>query len=512
VDFDHGINNAIKRLREALGDSAEHPRLVETLPKRGYRFIAPVNRGLEPYLQSRNKAGDSIAVFPLANANANPDMEYLAAGVPESIMHCLSRIPDLSVVAGRGISGTNQDQGRDALVIGRRFNVRAALLGRILQRRTKLCLQVDLVDTRTGEELWSDQYNRDLAELFLVQDDVVNQVSKQLRLNLGQDDGWLNKRYTENTEAYQLYLKGRHCFEQRTREGFRRGIEHLKQAVHLDPRYALAYAHLAAALCTPGYYGYCRREENFPPARVAADTALELDDNLAEAHEALATLNLFDWRWSAAEEEYKRGLEINPNHALSHFHYAMYLAELGRSREAIRAATEAQIRDPLSGAMNAGLAWTLWAAREYEKCLTQSITATELEPNSLFARITSGVSYEQNGMYRESIAEFQEGVNRQGGSLFLGFQGHALARSGEKASAWNNIRKMEELARTTYVTPAHLALTYAGLEEKDLAIGSLQKSYDNGDAFLVFTRMLPQFENLHSDARFQELLQRMNFP
>jgi len=162
--------------------------------------------------------------------------------------------------------------------------------------------------------------------------------------------------------------------------------------------------------------------------------------------------------------------------------------------------------------MNAGLAWTLWAAREYDKCLTQSITATELEPNSLFARITAGVSYEQNGMYRESIAEFQEGVDRQGGSLFLGFQGHALARSGDKAGAWNNIRKMEELARITYVTPAHLALTYAGLEEKDLAIGSLQKSYENGDAFLVFTRMLPQFENLHSDARFQELLRRMNFP
>jgi DNA-binding winged helix-turn-helix (wHTH) protein/tetratricopeptide (TPR) repeat protein len=514
------LTRSIHELRQVFQDEAKEPRVIETIAKGGYRLVVPVTRASRVVFaplaaQSarpvHQRPGDRVAVFPLANPDGSPDTEYLLSGIPGSIIRGLSPLPGLTVVAGGVVPGDGSRE-ENAEAFGRKFSVGTALLGRLLQRRTKLRLQVDLVDTKTGEALWADQFDRDFAELFLVEDAIVNEVSKQLRLNLREEDARLRKRYTENAEAYQFYLRGRYWCESRTAEGFTKGVEYFKNAIQTDPQYALAYAQLAVGLYTPGYYGHCRPQDNFPAARAFAAKALELDDSLAEAHEALASLNTFDWRWADAEEEYRRSLEINPNHALSHFHYSMCLAEVGRYREAVSEAIEAQVRDPLSGVLNAGLAWTLWAAREYDKCVEQSRTATELDPNSLFSRIAAGVSYEQNEMYRESIAEFQEGINRHGGPMFLGFQGHALARSGDKASAWDNIHRMEELSKTTFVTPAYLALTYAGLEENDLAIRSLQAAYENRDTFLVFTRLLPQFDNLRSDPRFGDLLRRMNFP
>jgi DNA-binding winged helix-turn-helix (wHTH) protein/tetratricopeptide (TPR) repeat protein len=515
------LTRSISELRRVFEDEAKEPRVIQTIAKRGYRLMAPVTPAAGKVVvvpaaaQSAGpgdqRASDRVAIFPLANPGGSPDVEYLLSGIPGSIIRGLSPLPGLTVVAG-GIVPSNGNQEGNVQAFGRKFSVGTALLGRLLERRTKLCLQVDLVDTKTGKELWADQFDRDFAELFLVEDAVVNEVSKQLRLNLGKEDARLRKRYTENVEAYQLYLRGRYWCESRTAEGFKKGIEYLKNAIQVDPRYALAYAELATVLYLPGYYGMVRPQESFPNARSAAETALELDGDLAEAREALATLNLFDWRWEDAEREYKLCLEINPNHTLSHYHYAFCLCELGRYREAITEAKEAQLRDPLSGPTNAGLAWTYWAAGQYEKALQQALIATELAPHSMFARVTAGVAYEQNGMYHDSIAEFQEGIDRHGGSMFLGFQGHAFACSGDEASARNNVRKLQNLSKEQYVAPSHLAMTFAGLEEKDLAIQSLQRAYENRDSFLVFTRMLPQFDNLRSDSRFQDLLQRMNFP
>ena len=535
VDFDRGLNNAVKRLREALGDSAETPRYIETLARRGYRFIASVivapgiNRAVssEPSGSDADTVGgrvststaaqsaglgDRIAVFPLVNPDESPETEYLLSGIPGSIIRGLSSLPGLTVVAGGIVTGDGNREG-NARTFGRKFGVGTALLGRLLQRRTKLRLQVDLVDTKTGEEFWADQYDRDFAELVLVEENIVKEVSQKLRLKLtGEDRTGLTKRYTEDAEAYQFFLRGRHSCESRSVEGFRKALEYLKQAIRLDPRYALAYSQIATCLSTPIYYGLAPPQESCPAARAAAAKALELDDGLAEAHEVMATLNVFDWRWSAAEGEYKRSVAINPNHAVSRYRYAMCLAELGRFPEAINEAREAQIRDPLSGTINAGLAWTLWAARHYDEGLEQAVTAVELDPNNLFARVTAGVNHDQKGNYEESIAQFQKGIDRNGGPMFLGFQGHAYARSGDKANAWNNIHKLQELSKSSYVPSAYLAITYAGLDEKDFAIQSLQTAHENHDIFLVFAKMLPQFDNLRSDSRFDDLLRRMNFP
>ena len=514
------LTRSISELRRVFGDKAKARRVIQTIAKRGYRLMLPVTlaSGTVEFVPVRAPSlvptekhpGDRIAVFPLADPDGCQDTDYLLSGIPGSIIRGLSPLPGLTVVAGGVVPG-NENRERNAELFGQKFCVGTALQGKLLHRRTKLRLQVDLVDTKTGDELWADEYDRDFSELFLVQDDVVADVSKQLRLNLRAEDARLSKRYTENAEAYQLYLRGRHWFESRTWEGFSKSIEYFGNAIQTDPEYALAYAELAAVLYLPGYYGMVR-PQSLPEARATAEKALDLDDGLVEGHEALATLNLFDWRWEDAVREYKHCLEINPNHTLSHYHYAMCLSELGRFNEAIMEAKEAQIRDPLSGPTNACVAFTLWAAGQYDKALPQALIATELNPHSIFARIISGICYEQNGMYRESIAEFQEGIQRNGGSMFLGFQGHAFAASGDEASAWSNVRKLEALSKERYVAPSHLAITYAGLEEKDLAIRALQTAYTNRDSFLVFARILPQFDNLRSDQRFQDLLHRMNFP
>lgn len=514
------LTRSISELRRVFDDEAKEPRLIQTIAKRGYRLMIPVspaigNVEIVPSVAKSpvpdQSVGERVAVFPLANPEGSPDAEYLLSGIPGSIIRGLSPLPGLTVVAGRAIPSDGNRAG-EAQAFGQKFSVGTALRGRLLHRRTRLRMQVDLVDTKTGEELWEDQYDRDFAELFLIEDDVVDHVSKQLRLDSGIAQRSLSKRYTENVEAYQLYLRGRHCSESRTAEGFRIGVEYLRKAIQLDPQYALAYAELATVLYLPGYYGMVRAGESFSMARSTAEKALQLDDDLADAHEALATLNLFDWRWSDAVNEYKRCLELNPNHTLSHYHYALCLSELGRFQEAITEASEAQIRDPLSGPANAALGWAFWAARQPEKALQQALVATELDPRSFFARVTAGLAYEQNGMYRESINEFQEGIDMNGGSMFLGFQSHAYARSGDQAGAWRNIHKLEDLSKERYVAASHLAIAYAGVGEKESALAALEIAYENRDSFLVFAKMMPQFDNLRSDSRFQELLGRINFP
>jgi TolB-like protein len=253
VDFDHGINNAIKRLREALGDTAETPRFIETLPKRGYRFIAAIDE--EFPTRTTGAAIDSIAVFPFETASSDPDTDYLAVGIPGSITHSLSQIPNLRVISWRGAA---RIEGRpaDPLAIGRKLGVRVVLTGRIWQRANKLRLHVDLLDTENGEEVWGDQYDNDLNELFTVQDSVAREVSRKLRLKMtGETEGRLVKRYTGNIEAYHLYVRARRWCERRSTEGFRRGVEYLRQAIQTDPNYAAAHAELAQCIAVPCYYG-----------------------------------------------------------------------------------------------------------------------------------------------------------------------------------------------------------------------------------------------------------------
>ncbi len=510
VDFDNSMNTAINKIREALGDSAENPRFVETLPRRGYRFLALLD-GTQDDPPKRGGPIDSIAVLPLANSSPDLDTECIAVGIPGNIIHRLSQIPGLRVISWNSVS-CHKDQDTDPQTIGRRFNVRALLVGRIWVRANKLRLHVDLVDTANGEELWGEQYDRDLAEIFTVQDEIAREVSQKLRLKLtGDQSARLGRHQTDNIEAYQLYVRGRHSIEQRSMEGFKKGTECLSEAIQKDPSYALAYAELSQCLHMPAYYGVVSPHEAYPKARAVALKALGMDETLAEARDTLATImQNFDWDWESSEKEYKRAIELNPNYPVARLHYAMHLALLGRFEEAIREAREGQSRDPMSGVMNAALAFVLVTAQRFDWCVEQSLTTIDVDPGLTFTYVSLGMAYEQKGMFREAIMTNEKGLALGGSPAFhKSAMGHVYGSSGEHGRAREILHELQQASECGYMPYWSLAIVYEGLGERELAIELLQRALERREAVLVSLKVWPLLEKLRDDPRFQEIERRV---
>lgn len=509
VDFDHGLNKAVTKLREALGDSSENPQFIETLAKRGYRFIGRTAAITD--LPEAGQSIDSIAVFPFESDSPDPDSGYLAIGIPGSIIHSLSQIPKLRVISGRTAVGDGHPQ-MDPLAIGRKLGVKAVLTGKLWQRESKLRLHVDLLNTANGQEIWGEQYDRQLKQIFEVHDEISHEVSQRLRLKMtGEAEGRLTKRYTENIEAYQLYVRARRWCEKRSAEGFKRATEYLSQAIQMDPDYALAHAELAQCISVPCYYGVADPHMAYPKARAAALRALEIDPRLAEAHEVLATiLQNYDWNWPAAEKEYKQTIELNPNYAVGHYHYSYHLALLRHFDEAIRQATEALSHDPMSGILNAGLAFVLLLARRYDACIEQALTAIEVEPNMTLCYITLGTAYEQKGMYADAVTTYEKGIALGGAfAVQRAYAGHVYGVSGDRIKAGEILRELKELSSRSYVGSLNWALVYEGLGEKELAIGALQKACEDRHTICVFIGTWPQFDRLRDDPRFQDIERRV---
>jgi tetratricopeptide (TPR) repeat protein len=323
----------------------------------------------------------------------------------------------------------------------------------------------------------------------------------------GEQTARLTKRYTENIEAYQLYLRGRRANEKRSTEGFKKAVECLKEAIRVDPSYALAYAELAQAIHMPAYYGLASPHDAYPKTRDIALKALEMDNTLAEAHDALATvMQNYDWDSVAAEKEYRCAIAHNPNYPVARLHYAMHLAQRGRFEEAICEAREGQRREPMSGIMNAGFAYVLANAKEWDACIEQAHTAIEVDPNVTFTYISLGVAYEEKNMYVEALAALHTGLS-VGGSVYhhLPMIGHVHATAGNREAANEVLDKLEELSREKYVPPWCFAIVYEGLGQIDVAIERLQQSMKYRDPLLVTIRGWPNFDKLHGDRRFQEI-------
>ena len=503
VDFDQGLSNAIKRLREALSDSAESPRFIETVPRRGYRFLEAANRNRQDII-------DSIAVLPFVNTSSDPDAGCLALGIPGSIIHNLSQIPQLRVIAWNAASSL---KGRDSSPQSApQLNARAVLLGRIWQRGNRLRLQVDLVDSTTDEELWGEQYDRDITEVFSVQDEISSEVSQKLRLKLtGEQAARLVRHHTQNIEAYQLYLRGRRNSEKRSTEGFKKGFECLSEAIRKDPNYALAYAELAHCIYMPAYYGRVAPQEAYPRAKELALKALEMDDSLAEAHTALATvMQNYNYDWPGAETEYKRAIKLNPNYPIAHFHYSMHLAFLGRFEESIREAREGQIHDPMSGVINAGMAFALLCARQFDACIEQSLTAVDVDPQVTFTYCSLGMAYEAKGMFVEALTTHERGLALGGSPAFhLPMAAHAHAASGNHVKARDLLTELQQLSRQTYIPFWCFAIVHEGLGEIGLALECLEKAIENRNTLQVTIKVFPCFDKLRNDSRFQEIERRV---
>lgn len=462
------------------------------------------------YLRSPGEQIDSIAVLPFANSGGNLDTEYLTDGITETLINSLSQVPGLRVSA-RSVAFRYKGRDVDLLQAGQDLNVRSVITGRVTTRGDMLIVQADLVDVTNGSQLWGGQYNRPVADILAVQDEIASEIFETLRLRLtGEDVQRATKRYTDNAEAYQLYLRGRYYWNQGTIGGFKRAIEYFQQAVDKDPSYALAHAGLADSYLFLGSYWV----EALPEAKVAALKALELDRSLAEAHVALGHIKLWlDWDWPAAEREFKQGIALNPASALAHNQYAMYLAAMGRLNDAIAEVTRAQELDALSPIVNTDLGWYLLYAGRGKEAVEQFDKTLELDPNYLAARWGLGASLVQQELYAEAIDELKKAVSLSEGSpVPTGHLGFAYARNGATGEARKILAELNTLADRQYVPASAVALVYAGLGETAQTLDWLERAHQEHDFAMVFLDVAPWFERVRGEPRFQQLLRHMQLP
>jgi TolB-like protein/Tfp pilus assembly protein PilF len=473
-------------------------------------FIAAIAVSAYFYLSQKNKTAiESIAVLPFANTSGDPNMEYLSDGITESIINSLSQLPNLGVIAR---SSVFRYKGRDtdAPTVGRELNVRSVLTGRVVERGDNLSISVELVDVRNNHQLWGEQYNRKVTDLLAVQSEISQAISEQLRSRLSSNEqNRVNRNYTKNPEAYQLYLKGRFYLNKETAEGGRKALDYFSQAIEKDPNYALAYAGLADS-----YAPLPNESPNLArlKAKAAIIRALAIDDNLPEAHVAFANIKWSDWDWTGAEQEFRRAIELNPNYAPAHDGNAMLLASIGRFDEGFREIKRAQQLDPLSLIINRHVGTMFLFARQYDQALVQLKKNLDLDPGYFFTYVDLGWAYVRKGMYQEAIANFQRATDLEPENLFaIAGLGHANAQWGKKDKAQAMLARLSELSKQRFVAPYYFAIVYAGLENRDQAFAWLEKAYQEHDEFSDL-KVAPMFENLHSDPRFADLVRRVGLP
>ncbi len=461
-----------------------------------------------------SKTVGSLAVLPFENAGGDPEYEYLSDGITGSLINILATLPKLRVMAQSTVS---RYKGRDIdpQAIGRELNVHAVLSGRIMQRGGSLRVGAELVDVATGSQLWGAQYDRKPDDIFVVQDDISNEISGKLRLQLtGAEKKRLTKRHTEDAESYRLYLKGRHHWNRWTEESFYKAIEYFQQAIAKDPNYALAYTGIADSYVLLGWNSYLPSEIAFPKGKVAAITALRLDPDLAEAHTSWAALLwLHDWHWKEAQTEFKRSLELAPTYPTANHWYAEYMMTMGWHEEAIAKFKNGHELDPLSLIINVAVGWSLYFAHRYDEALEQLRRTVELEPNYPVTYWILGLVLRKMGRYELAIAEGEKSVKLSGGSpLMRATLAHTFASAGRTTEALQLLDELTTLAKQKYVPPYFIAGIHVGLGENDRAIEYLEKAYQEHSHWLLYLHMGPGMEALQNDPRFQNLLQRVGLP
>ncbi|MFQ5799646.1 MAG: protein kinase, partial [Bacteroidota bacterium] len=455
----------------------------------------------------------SIAVLPFTNMSADKEQEYFCDGMAEEIINALTRVEGLRVVA-RTSAFAFKGKSEDIREIGRKLDVRTLLEGSVRKAGNRLRITAQLINVADGYHLWSERYDRQMEDVFAIQDDISQAVVNTLRIKLvGERETAFVKRPTENLEAYNLFLKGRFFWSKRTEEGLKKGIQYFQQAIQKDPGFAFAYAGLADSYSLLCSYHILSPNEAIPKARVAATKAMELDNTLAEAYEALAHVRiLHDWNWLDAEREFRRAIELNPAYATAHQRYSLYLAVMGQMDAAIAEIGRAQELDPLSLIINTDVGLVFYTAGQYDRAIEQCRQALEIDPSFSVAHFALGLTYEQRGMYEQAIAELQKAITLSGDlTVVKAALGHVYAASGNSGEAKKVLDDLHEVSKRRYVSPYSIAVIYAGLGENDRAVEWLQKSYEERSVWLIHLHLKvdPRLQMLHQDPRFLALLKKM---
>jgi len=475
--------------------------------------VAGVGYGFYLHAVNTEVAIESIAVLPFENRSNDSDTDYLSDGLAESLIYRLSQLPNLKVSPTSSVmryKGKETDVKRIADALG----VNAVMTGRLVKRGDNLTISAELIDARYNKLLWGEQYERKMSDLLATQRDIAAAITQKLQVKLtGLDTQRVSRRYGENNEAYQLYLKGRFHFGRRTEEDLRRSIELFQQAIRLDPNFALGYVGIAESYAVMPSYPYMSPREAFPQAKAAIGRALELDPESPEAHTVSGVIaSTYDWDWDKAEREFKRALELDPNVALTHYRYGwVYLSPMGRHEQAIAELKRAMELEPLSLVQGANFAAVLMYARQFDLAVDQAKKTYDLDPAFVTAQNWLCRSYNAKGMYAESIAIAEPKLPSDAG-LVRSDLAVAYVKTGRRSEAERVIDGWQEIERKRYIIHYYVAIDYAVIGEKEKAFAELEKAYQARDWFLPRIKTEPFLDPLRDDPRFSDLMKRIGLP
>jgi TolB-like protein/Tfp pilus assembly protein PilF len=511
VDFERGLNKAINKLRGALRDDAEKPHYIETLPQRGYRFIAPVENQprARDHLQSQQVPRiDSVAVLPLDNLSGDPAQEYFSDGMTEELICVLARIGSLRVISRTSVmryKGTR----KSLPAIARELGVDAVVEGSVARSEQKVRITAQLIYAPEDKHLWAGRYERDLRDILQLQAEIAHSIAGHVHKLVDPEYSIPERARQVHPEAYEAFLKGNFFRERMTPPDLEKSIGFFNQAIDLDPAYAQAYGDLSRSYFYLGLFGMDDPGELFPKARANAVRALELDETVASAHNAMAVVHILnDWDWEAAESESRRAMELNPGDSVTHAHFADYMSIRGRHNEAIAEFRRLLERDPISREYNMWFALILYRARRYDESIAQSRKVLELDPHYVNVLWFLALSLEQKGGLSEAIAGLEKVVSIVGTPNHRALLGRAYALAGETSKACNILDELKALSQRRYVSPFDFAVVHFGLGNRTTTFQYLEAAYRQR-VFRIIELTMPMFDSLRSDPRWHDLVRRI---
>ncbi len=455
---------------------------------------------------------NSIAVLPFENRSGSGDADYLSDGLADSLIYRLSQLPNLKVSPTSSVM-RYKGKETDVAQIAKELAVDAVMSGRLVQRGDDLSISVQLIDSRTEKIIWAEQYDRKMAELLATQREIATTITQKLQLKLGgADTKGIVKKYTDNNEAYQAYLKGRYYWNRRTADNLKKAIEQFKAATERDPNFALAYTGLADCYSVLPEYAGTPQSETLGDAKKFAEHAIELDEGLAEAHASLGLINNKLWRWIESEREFKRAIELNPNYPSAYHWYSHLLRALGRNDEAALMIQRGHDLDPLSSIISANVAEVYRLQNNHQASIDTALKIIELDPNFSYAHNNLGLSYSNLGRHAEAIASLEKATELSNRASFsLMSLGYVYAAAGKRAEAAAVAAELEERYARKEAPGIFIAGVYAGLGDNDKAFHWLEKDFHE-KADIGFVRWRVHFESLRDDPRYKDLLKRMGLP
>jgi TolB-like protein len=519
VDFDHSLHNAIARLREVLGDSAEKPRYIETLPRRGYRFIGRIEN--TPQQNAVNPVPDprpidvrkirAIAVLPLEDLSADAGHEYFGESMTEALISTLAKIKALRVIS-RTSAMLYRGAGKSLPEIARELNVDAVIEGSVLRSGERVRITARLIHAESDQHLWAGTYERDFLDILSLQSEISRQVANEIRIALTpEENARLAHGRQVNRDAHEFYLKARYYWNKRSEEDVKTALSYFNRSIDLDPTYAHGYAGMADCYHILGYYNVLSPVEAYPKAKAAALKALQLDPCLGEPHASLGVINRdYEWNWAVAEAEFQQAIELNPGYVEAYHWRSTLFGMLGRKEEALEGKLKALTMDPQSVVIRTDLARMLYFFREYDLALQEFRAALDMDPKFSSAHLWLAHVYEQKGLFDEALAELQEGSRLLGDNAFaLAKMGHGYAVAGLREEAHTVLNKLKALSNQRYVSRYDMATIHAGLGEVDEAFLLLEAAYEQRSLWLGYLKVEPQLDILRLDSRFPGLLSRV---